>query len=111
MKIFKAVSLFALFLCFSYALQAQNTTCTVTTPCNTYTFNNVQGGGTSSTSTPDGNGGFDITIFDGNGNVLATENCQLGSQVTSACGSGGGDDICDSLVGAPQWVLNLYGCN
>ena len=116
MKFLKSISLLALFVGFAYTVQAQTSSCTVTTPCNTYTFNNVNGVSTSSTTV---NGNTTITIRDSDGNVLATETCNQSGSTSSSCssssgggngGGGGGFDICDFLQGAPAWIKERYGC-
>lgn len=114
MKIFKALSVLAFFIGFSYTAQAQ--TCTVTTPCNSYSF---QTNGVS-VSTSTSNGVKTITIYDTQGNVLASETCNAPGSTSSSCssssGSGGGNgggsfDICDRLQGYPAWIRSYYGCN
>ena len=111
MKFFKSITVLALFVGFAYTVQAQSS-CTVTTPCNTYTFNDVNGVSTSSQTV---NGNRVITISDNNGNVLATETCNQPGGVSSSCSSSGGNnggfDICDFLTNAPAWLRERYGCN
>ena len=90
---------------FLFALNVQ-ATCTVTTDCGSWTFEDATSISTSSTSV---NGESVLIVRDQNGTVLLElENC--GNSVSTSCTSGGDGnegDFCDNI---PDFLKPFFGC-
>lgn len=96
-------------------ISAASAQCTITTDCETVTIEGTSS--ISASSQSQGDGTYLLTATS-EGEIVYQAVCNSGA-ISASCSStgGGGDDddngFCEFLIsiGAPQYVLDFYGCN